>query len=210
MQRLLRRACDVAKFPHANEEGRLKPSLIALIERNHDAVVAEGLAFHIYKAPLARSVTGGLKTARPCASPNRAQSSLASGGPQAGHAALPSRPGGPLHQQSGRARRPHDEVAPENLRRVPFDRRRLGLRAHPLITINRQEARLGHHRRPDRRSDIPAQIPLPPVPNQVHNLGSYMSSWTTRVIIMPSSCRNGWPCRDDASSCTSSQRIART
>ena len=34
--------------------------------------------------------------------------------------------------------------------------------------------------------------------------------WTTRVIIMPSSCRNGWPCRDDASSCTSSQRIART
>ena len=29
-------------------------------------------------------------------------------------------------------------------------------------------------------------------------------------FIMPSSCRNGWPCRDDASSCTSSQRIART
>ena len=39
---------------------------------------------------------------------------------------------------------------------------------------------------------------------------SSMFSWTTRVIIMPSSCRNGWPCRDDASSCTSSQRIART
>jgi transposase len=39
---------------------------------------------------------------------------------------------------------------------------------------------------------------------------SSMCSWTTRVIIMPSSCRNGWPNRDDASSCTSSQRIART
>ena len=28
---------------------------------------------------------------------------------------------------------------------------------------------------------------------------SSMFSWTTRVIIMPSWCRNGWPCRDDES-----------
>ena len=41
-----------------------------------------------------------------------------------------------------------------------------------LIPINRQEARLGHHRRPDRRSDIPGEFP-PPVLNQVPNLGSY-------------------------------------
>ena len=44
----------------------------------------------------------------------------------------------------------------------------------------------------------------------LYPMRSSMFSWTTRVIIMPSSCRNGWPCRDDASSCTSSQRIART
>ena len=165
MQRLLRRACHAANLAHANEEGRA-----TLRCRRRRRV---GLP---YRPGAPRAIRDGrTKTARPCASPNRAQSSLASGGPQAGHAALPSRPGGPLHQQSGRARRPHDEVAPENLRRVPFDRRRHGLRAHPLIPINRQEARLGHHRRPDRRSDIPGEFP-PPVLNQVYNLGSYQKS----------------------------------
>ena len=131
MQRLLRRACHAANLAR-ERGGPPKPSLIALIERRYDAVVAEGLAFHTAQAPLARSVTGGRnRAAVRLAEPGTIFS--ASGGPQAGHAALPSRPGGPLHQQSGRARRPHDEVAPENLRRVPFNRRRHGLRAHPLI-----------------------------------------------------------------------------
>ena len=59
MQRLLRRACHAANL--ARERGGPKPSLIALIERRYDAVVAEGLAFHTAQAPLARSVTGGRK-----------------------------------------------------------------------------------------------------------------------------------------------------
>ena len=100
------------------------------------------------------------------------KSPFASGNAQTGHVALSSRSDRALHQQSGRARRPHDEVAPENLRRLSLGRRRRRLRAHPLVLLDRQEAGLGHHRRPDRRSDILGEIP-PPVLNQVANLGSY-------------------------------------
>ena len=39
----------------------LKPSLIALIERCYDAILAEGLAFHEAQAPLAQPVKGGRK-----------------------------------------------------------------------------------------------------------------------------------------------------
>ena len=60
MQRLLRRACHAANLAR-ERGGPPKPSLIALIERRYDAVVAEGLAFHTAQAPLARSVTGGRK-----------------------------------------------------------------------------------------------------------------------------------------------------
>ena len=171
MQRLLRRACHAANL--ARERGApLKPSLIALTERRYDAVLAEGMAFH--EAPDAPGPTRDrrTKTARPCASSNRAQSPFASGNAQTGHVALSSRSDRALHQQSGRARRPHDEVAPENLRRLSLGRRRRRLRAHPLVLLDRQKAGLGHHRRPDLRSDILGEIP-PPVLNQVANLGSY-------------------------------------
>lgn len=51
MQRLLRRACHVVNL--ACERGQpLKPSLIALIERSFDAIVAEGIAFHEAQPPL--------------------------------------------------------------------------------------------------------------------------------------------------------------
>ncbi|MFY9698380.1 MAG: transposase, partial [Rhodoplanes sp.] len=44
LQRLLRRACHAANLAR-ERGGPPKPSLIALIERRYDAVVAEGLAF---------------------------------------------------------------------------------------------------------------------------------------------------------------------
>jgi transposase len=60
MQRVLRRACHAANL--ARDRGvPLKPSLIALIERCYDAILAEGLAFHEAQAPLAQPVTGGQK-----------------------------------------------------------------------------------------------------------------------------------------------------
>ena len=39
----------------------LKPSLIALIERCYDSILAEGLAFHEAQAPLVQPVKGGRK-----------------------------------------------------------------------------------------------------------------------------------------------------
>jgi len=60
MQRVLRRACHAANL--ARERGvPLKPSLIALIERCYDAILAEGLAFHEAQAPLAQPVTESRK-----------------------------------------------------------------------------------------------------------------------------------------------------
>src|ERR1019366_5514903 len=61
MQRLLRRACHVANL--ARKQGvPLKPRLIECCERCYDAILAEGLAFHEAKAPLARaSPKGGSK-----------------------------------------------------------------------------------------------------------------------------------------------------
>ena len=50
MQRLLRRPCHAANLAR-ERGGPPKPSLIALIERRYDAVVAEGLAFHTAQAP---------------------------------------------------------------------------------------------------------------------------------------------------------------
>ena len=60
IQRVLRRACHAANL--ARDRGvPLKPSLIALIERCYDAIIAEGLAFHEAQAPLAQPVKGGGK-----------------------------------------------------------------------------------------------------------------------------------------------------
>ena len=137
MQRVLRRACHAANL--ARDRGvPLKPSLIALIERCYDAILAEGLAFHEAQAPLAQPVKGG-RNGAPCASPNRTQSPLAPRNAQTGHVALSSRSDGALHQQSSRARRAHDEAAAEDLRRLPLGQRRDGLRTHPILLLNRQE-----------------------------------------------------------------------
>jgi transposase len=52
MQRLLRRACHAANL--AREQGvALSPGLIALIERNYDAILKQGLAFHEAQPALA-------------------------------------------------------------------------------------------------------------------------------------------------------------
>ena len=58
MQRVLRRACHAANL--ARDRGvPLKPSLIALIERRYDAILAEGLVFHEAQLPLVRAVING-------------------------------------------------------------------------------------------------------------------------------------------------------
>jgi transposase len=51
MQRLLRRACHAANL--AREQGvPLSPGFIALIERCHDAILTEGVAFHVAQPAL--------------------------------------------------------------------------------------------------------------------------------------------------------------
>ena len=50
MQRLLRHACHAANLANGSA---LKPSLIALIERRYEAILAEGFAYHAALPPLA-------------------------------------------------------------------------------------------------------------------------------------------------------------
>jgi transposase len=58
MQRLLRRACHAANL--ARGQGvALKPSLIALIERCYDTIIAEGMTFHEAQSALPRAVRNG-------------------------------------------------------------------------------------------------------------------------------------------------------
>lgn len=64
MQILLRRACHAANL--ANARGvRLKPRLIARIERRYDAIVAAGLVFHMNLPSLLRAQRRGWKPRRP-------------------------------------------------------------------------------------------------------------------------------------------------
>jgi transposase len=64
MQILLRRACHAANL--ANTRGvRLKPRLIARLERRYDAIVAAGLAFHMNLPRLLRAQRRGWKPKRP-------------------------------------------------------------------------------------------------------------------------------------------------
>ena len=58
MQRLLRRACHAVNLAR-EQDVPLKPSLIALIERRYDAIVAEGLAFHEAQPALAKTKPRG-------------------------------------------------------------------------------------------------------------------------------------------------------
>jgi transposase len=54
MQRLLRRACHAVNLARAQDRP-LKPELIALIERCYDAIVADGLAFHVAQPALTKA-----------------------------------------------------------------------------------------------------------------------------------------------------------
>ena len=58
MQRLLRRACHAVNLARAQDRP-LKPELIALIERCYDAIVADGLAFHMAQPVLAQMRSRG-------------------------------------------------------------------------------------------------------------------------------------------------------
>ena len=63
MQILLRRACHAVNL--ARERGiPLKPRLVARIERRYDAIVAQGLAFHLALPPLRRAQRRGWKPRR--------------------------------------------------------------------------------------------------------------------------------------------------
>jgi len=64
MQILLRRACHAANLANARSV-RLKPRLIARIERRYDAIVAAGLAFHMNLPRLLRAQRRGWKPRRP-------------------------------------------------------------------------------------------------------------------------------------------------
>jgi transposase len=58
MQRLLRRACHATNL--AREQGvPLKPGLLVLIDRCHDGILANGLAFHQGQPPLAKTKRRG-------------------------------------------------------------------------------------------------------------------------------------------------------
>lgn len=54
MQRLLRRACHAVNLARA-QDLRLKPEMIALIERCYDAIVADGLAYHMAQPSLTKA-----------------------------------------------------------------------------------------------------------------------------------------------------------
>jgi transposase len=102
------RACHAANL--ARDRGvPLNPSLIVLIERCYDAILAERLAFHEAQASLAQPVKGGRKRR----GRTRKQDTLR----------FPSRSGGALYQQSSRARRAHDEAPAETLRRLSLGRK---------------------------------------------------------------------------------------
>jgi transposase len=63
MQRLLRRACHATNL--AREQGvSLHPHLIALIDRCYDAILAEGLAFHVAQPELAKAGRRGRQPRR--------------------------------------------------------------------------------------------------------------------------------------------------
>jgi len=64
MQRLLRRACHAANLaPGADVP--LTPSLIALIDRRYDAILAEGFAYHEAQAPLIPAAEKASRRGRP-------------------------------------------------------------------------------------------------------------------------------------------------
>jgi len=54
MQRLLRRACHAANLAR-DRDRPLKPALIALFQRQYDAILAEGIGYHEGLPPLARA-----------------------------------------------------------------------------------------------------------------------------------------------------------
>jgi transposase len=64
MQRLLRRACHATNL--ARDRGiPLKPGMIALIERQYDAILAEGLAFHAAQPALVSAAAAAHRRGRP-------------------------------------------------------------------------------------------------------------------------------------------------
>ena len=64
MQRLLRRACHATNLARGADVP-LTPSLIALIDRRYDAILAEGFAYHEAQAPLIPAAEKASRRGRP-------------------------------------------------------------------------------------------------------------------------------------------------
>ena len=158
MQRLLRRACHAANLAR-ERDAALKHGLIARFERRYDAIIAEGLAFHEAQPPLATK-GGGKRRGR---APRRT-----------GHNLL-------LRFSTRREdtlRFLHDPTVPFTNNEAERDGRMMKLRQKisggfrcaagrerlrddPLLPLDRQEAGLENHRRPDDQSRRPRKIPAP-------------------------------------------------
>ena len=160
MQRLLRRACHATHL--ARDRGvPLEPRFVDQFRRRYDIIVTEGLG--VPPGPAAACHTGNQRRPQATgatATTHRPQSPPAPQHPQGRRAALPGRSHRALHQQSGRARRAHDEGQAENLRRLPVAGRGSRLRRDPLPHLDRQEAGLERHSRSDPRpSDADRRSP---------------------------------------------------
>src|SRR3954447_2453296 len=75
--------------------------------------------------------------------------------PKNRRASLSHRPAGAVHQQPGGTGRADDEIAPEDLRRLPLHGRSNGFRRDPGAAFNSQEAGLGYPANPERQPGQP-------------------------------------------------------
>src|SRR5450759_590326 len=137
-----------------DRDGPLKPSLIALIERRYDAILAEGLVFHEAQAPLGQPVKGGGKRrGRRLAEPDTISSRAFQRENTMCCASFMMRV---FHSPTTRPNATaHDEAAAEDLWWLPLRARRRRFRSDPLAPLHSQEARLGPSLNVDHRPPAP-------------------------------------------------------
>ena len=122
----------------------LAERVLRRVLRLYDAIVSMGLAF----AREATVVGAASPIARQASPASRAQSSDPFARLQIRRFAFPIGLRRAFHQQSGRARHPHDEGQNENLGRFPRPGRRRNLCNPPLRHLHSRKTRLGHPQKP--------------------------------------------------------------
>src|SRR3954454_22709659 len=98
-------------------------------------------------------------TSRSAATPGWPQPALAAPQPKNRRAALSHPPACAVKQQPGGTRRADDEIAPEDLRRLPLHGGGDGVCGDPLAAVDGTEARLGYPANPDRQPRSPDRRP---------------------------------------------------